>query len=292
MENREPFEADFRMRRADGEYRWMKSRAMPRVTDEAHALTYAGCTIDIHDAKLAEAQLALLAAVVNSSQDAIYSFTLDTKIVSWNRAAEALFGWTEAEMLGQKWKLFMPPELSDELDEIVAMVQSGQVVTRLRDQTPAQGRQPFRCVAGVFAGGGAGQHYRDIGDRPRYYASARSAKSSAINKRDCWIFRLTRSSCGAALIARSSTGTRERKSFTVIRPVKSTGGSIHEVLKTAFPISQPEIEAKIYQEGEWDGRLLHTQKTGGRVAVLSRMQRIARPKGECRPRGQPRYHGR
>ncbi|MGH7852392.1 MAG: response regulator, partial [Candidatus Binatia bacterium] len=58
------------------------------------------------------------------------------------------------------------------------------------------------------------------------------------------------------------------------------GRSIHEVLKTVFPISQGEIEAKIYQEGEWDGRLLHAQKSGGRVAVLSRMQRIARPEGD------------
>ena len=58
------------------------------------------------------------------------------------------------------------------------------------------------------------------------------------------------------------------------------GRPIHEVLKTVFPLSQAEVESKIREQGEWDGRLLHTQKSGGSVAVLSRMQRIAQPEGD------------
>ena len=84
VERRVPFEADCRFRRVDGQYRWMKTLATPRFADRNAFVGYAGCTIDIHDRKLAETQSALLAAVVNSSQDAIYSFTLDEKILSWN----------------------------------------------------------------------------------------------------------------------------------------------------------------------------------------------------------------
>ena len=278
VENREPFEADFRMRRADGEFRWMKSRAMPRATDDGSALTYAGCTIDIHDAKLAEAQLALLAAVVNSSQDAIYSFTLDTRVVSWNRAAEALFGWTETEILGQKWNLFMPPELGDELERIVAMVENGQVVTgfetkRLRKDgsifdvslafSPVVAQGKIIAISAIA---------RDI----TYHKIAEEQRDQQA--------RLLDLSLDAIIVWRSPDRTIEywnqgAEKLYGYAAGEVYGRSIHEVLKTIFPIPQAEIEARVHQEGEWDGRLLHTQKSGGRVAVLSRMQRIARPKG-------------
>ena len=278
VESREPFEADFRMRRADGEYRWMKSRAIPRDTEDGSTCAYAGCTIDIHDAKLAEAQLALLAAVVNSSQDAIFSFTLDTRIVSWNRAAEALFGWTEAEILGQQCKLFMAPELSDEFDNIVAMVQVGQIVTgfetrRLRkDGSHIDVSLAFSPVVAQGKIIAISTIARDI----TYHKIAEEQRDQQA--------RLLDLSLDAIIVWRSpdrkieywNQGAEKLYGYAA---GEVYGRSIHEVLKTIFPIPQHEIEAKIYQEGEWDGRLLHTQKSGGRVAVLSRMQRIARPEG-------------
>ncbi len=278
VEKREPFEADFRMRRADGEYRWMKSRAMPRATEDESALTYAGCTIDIHDAKLAEAQLALLAAVVNSSQDAIYSFTLDTRIVSWNRAAEALFGWTETEILGQKWNLFMPPELGDELEKIIAMVQSGEVVTgfetkRLRKDgslfdvslafSPVVAQGKIIAISAIA---------RDI----TYHKIAEEQRDQQARLLDLSLDAIIVWSSPDRAIEYWNQGAEKLYGYAASEVY---GRSIHEVLKTIFPIPQAEIEARVYREGEWDGRLLHTQKTGGRVAVLSRMQRIARPKG-------------
>ena len=46
--------AHVRFRRADGQYRWMKSLGTPRFTQAGAFLGYAGCTVDIHDAKLSE----------------------------------------------------------------------------------------------------------------------------------------------------------------------------------------------------------------------------------------------
>jgi PAS domain S-box-containing protein len=51
------FEAQFRFRRADGEYRWMKSRGVPRLTPVGEFLGYVGCTFDITDIKQAEEAL-------------------------------------------------------------------------------------------------------------------------------------------------------------------------------------------------------------------------------------------
>src|SRR5262245_20441511 len=54
---RAPFDAEFRFRRHDGEYRWMRSVAMPRLTAEGEFIGHTGCTFDIHEARMAAAAL-------------------------------------------------------------------------------------------------------------------------------------------------------------------------------------------------------------------------------------------
>ena len=51
FEARKPFEAQVRLRRADGEYRWMKSAGLPRVASDGRFLGYVGCSLDITDVK-------------------------------------------------------------------------------------------------------------------------------------------------------------------------------------------------------------------------------------------------
>ncbi len=71
---------------------------------------------------------ARLAAIVESSNDAIISRTLDRKILTWNTAAERLFGWTAVEAIGQSVSLFIPPERADESNRNQALVQADQPV--------------------------------------------------------------------------------------------------------------------------------------------------------------------
>jgi len=54
LQHRERFEIDFRARRADGVYRWMRTLGVPRMSADGALLGYVGCTLDIHDRKLAE----------------------------------------------------------------------------------------------------------------------------------------------------------------------------------------------------------------------------------------------
>src|SRR5262250_2931212 len=72
-----------------------------------------------------EAQ-AYLAAIVESSDDAILSKTLDGIIQSCNAAGERIFGYTAAELIGKPVRLLIPPERQGEEDEILARIRRGE----------------------------------------------------------------------------------------------------------------------------------------------------------------------
>jgi PAS domain S-box-containing protein len=73
---------------------------------------------------------ALLAAIVVSSEDAVASKTLEGIVTSWNEAAERLFGYSAAEMIGQPIMKIVPAELQNEEFDILAKLRAGQRIER------------------------------------------------------------------------------------------------------------------------------------------------------------------
>lgn len=88
--------------------------------------------VDVTESRLAEAEKAganaWLAAIVQSSQDAIISKTLDGVVTSWNQAAQKLFGYTKEEMIGQSITKLIPDDRLDEEPLILARLRKGERV--------------------------------------------------------------------------------------------------------------------------------------------------------------------
>jgi len=72
-----------------------------------------------------------LAALVDSSEDAIIARSLDGQIESWNRAAEQLFGYTSAEMVGESDAMLVPPERQEEHERILGQIERTERVEPL-----------------------------------------------------------------------------------------------------------------------------------------------------------------
>ena len=83
---------------------------------------------NIAERKKAEAVQAELSAIVEQSNDVIISRALDGRILTWNPAAERLFGWSAADAIGQSVSIFIPPERTGESARNQALVQTDQPV--------------------------------------------------------------------------------------------------------------------------------------------------------------------
>ena len=70
----------------------------------------------------------MLAAIVDASDDAIVSKTLEGVIISWNAGAHRLFGYSPAEAVGRSIDLIIPPELRQEERQILSRIRQGERV--------------------------------------------------------------------------------------------------------------------------------------------------------------------
>ena len=83
---------------------------------------------DVTERKLTEQMRDRLAAVVDSSDDAIIGKTLDGTIVAWNLGAEKVFGYSAAEMVGKSMLILLPPERINEESDILRRIGAGESV--------------------------------------------------------------------------------------------------------------------------------------------------------------------
>jgi PAS domain S-box-containing protein len=139
--------------------------------------------IDITQAKEAARANNLLAAIVDSSDDAIVSKNLDGMITSWNKSAERMFGYTAREAVGQNITMIIPADRRDEETKIIEQLKRGERVDHFetirvrKDKTLLNlslSISPVRDGAGRIVG--ASKVARDITERKRAEGALRESE--------------------------------------------------------------------------------------------------------------------
>ena len=136
---------------------------------------------DITERKQSQAVQALLSSIVESSEDAIVGRTLEGRIVSWNPAAERLYGYSAEEAIGRSVSLIVPPERRDELPGILVRLHHGHRISNFETVCLTKaGRRvdvsltisPIKDASGRVTG--ASSTARDISGRLRAERTARA----------------------------------------------------------------------------------------------------------------------
>ncbi len=263
-----PFEAEFRIRRADGMYRWFQTRAIPFRDDHDVILKWFGTNTDIHDRKLWEELQGRLGSIIEYSDDAIISKSLNGTVQTWNQGAERMFGYAAEEIIGKSILTLIPSERHQEETAIMKNIQDGN---RFQHFETIRRRKDGSCIdvsltiSPVKNAGGTiiaiSKIARDI--------SARKRTEETLQQHN----KLIELSHEPILVWDLDSGITEwNRGCTQLYGYTSTeavGQSSHGLLCTQFPCSFPDILSTLWSTGEWSGEVRHRAKNGNEVIVES-----------------------
>ncbi len=178
------YEVEFRILLPDGSVKYIHTVGHPVLNASGDLVQFVGSSTDITERKRAEQATRLLAAIVESSHDAIVSKNLNGVITSWNRGAERLFGYAAEEAVGQNITLIIPPERRDEETTIVEQLTRGERVDHLETVRMRKDGSlldvsltisPMKDASGRVVG--ASKLARDITERKRAEEALRQAQT-------------------------------------------------------------------------------------------------------------------
>jgi PAS domain S-box-containing protein len=114
------FNGEWRSVWPDGAAHWIAVRGTVARSAAGKPMRMVGATIDITIRKESDLLRTQLAAIVDSSDDAIISRSLDGTILSWNTSAERIFGYSAEEVVGKGLMLLVPPDKIEEEEVAIA----------------------------------------------------------------------------------------------------------------------------------------------------------------------------
>jgi PAS domain S-box-containing protein len=224
---------------------------------------------DITERKQAEETRARLAAIIESSRDAIISKDLDGTVLSWNESAERIFEYSAEEIVGQPITLIVPPDRHAEEAEIIERLRQGDHIDHFETIRVRKGGghvdvsetiSPVCDAAGAVFG--ISTIVRDI--------TARKQMEDAL-RRQASLIDLTPD----AFTIRHLDGTftywnRGAEALYGWSKDEAVGQRSHSLFQTKFPQDLKEIDGQLRRTGSWSGELIQRAKDGREVVVQSR----------------------
>jgi PAS domain S-box-containing protein len=178
------YEVEFRILLPEATTKYIHTVGHPVLNASGDLVQFVGSSTDITERKRAEQATRLLAAIVESSHDAIVSKSLNGVITSWNKGAERLFGYAAEEAVGRNITLIIPPERRDEERTILEQLTRGERVdhfetVRMRKDGSlldvSLTISPMKDASGRVVG--ASKLARDITERKRAEEALRQAQT-------------------------------------------------------------------------------------------------------------------
>ena len=261
--------------------RCLQVSTVPMQLDE-NSKTALVCAQDITERKQAEVELrqhqdALRqqAALTDLSHDAIITADQNRVITGWNTGAREMYGWTQAEAVGNVTDHFLQTSATistGTIDEILGRAGrwDGELEHSQRDETrlTVDSRQvllrdPEGNPAGIL------QINRDITEHKRAEAELRQQRNAL--RRQAALIDLSHDAIIIAdknrVITGWNTGATELYGWA---EAEAQGNVIHHLLQTSAMISTGTIDEILNRAGRWDGELEHPRRDGTRLTVDSR----------------------
>src|SRR4029077_13008780 len=239
------------------------------IADPSGERTATDAPSDVSERTIVRRAVDLLAAIVDSSDDAIISKTLDGVITSWNKGAERLFGYTREEAVGQHITLIIPEVRRDEEVRIVERLRRGErvdhfeTVRRRKDGTMLDLSltiSPVKDAAGRVVG--ASKVARDITERKQIQQALAERARLLDLSNDAILVR-----GGADRIKYWNQSASELYGYS---REEAVGRVSHELLRTEFPEPLERITEQLQHDKRWTGELIHRCKDGSQIVVASR----------------------
>ena len=185
IQNGRVWRGDLRNRAGDGSLYWVDATIVPTFDLQGQPRQYVCIATDITERKKTETAASQLAAIVTSSDDAIVGKDLRGIVTSWNAGAERIFGYSEAEMIGQPIRRLIPGDRQIEEERILATIARGETVRHFDTVRVRKDGTKIPVSVTVSAirdfGGrivGASKVAREISDRKRAENTIRKLNAS------------------------------------------------------------------------------------------------------------------
>ena len=224
---------------------------------------------DFTERKQAERTTGLLAAIVDSSDDAVISKNLEGTITTWNKGAQRIFGYSAEEAIGRQITMLIPPERLDEEATILERLKRGERLDHY--ETVRLRKDGIRVHLSLTISPVKDGHGRIIG-------ASKVARDITERKRNEQAFAeravLLDLSNDAILVRdgddRVTYWNKSASELYGFRREEAIGRVSHELLQTEFPESLERITEQLHRDSRWRGELRHTRKDGSQIVVVSR----------------------